>query len=71
MKKRTLFIIIGAVLLILIVVAIVKGGGKSDETRVTATIAQPASITEIVTANGKIQPAQDVKAWASVKEGLR
>ncbi len=66
MKNKKLLIGGGIVLVILIIVAIAKGGGSDDELKVSAKEATTASITEIVTANGKIQPAQDVKISSDV-----
>lgn len=66
MKKKTVFIIGGILVLVLIVVAVAFGGGGGDELKVSAKEVSTATITEVVTANGKIQPAQDVKISSDV-----
>lgn len=61
-SKRKLWFVIGAVALVvvLIVVAINKGQGTSGIKVVTGKV-QKRTITETVSANGKIQPAVDIK----------
>ncbi len=64
-NKKLLFIGGGALLLIIIIAFVVRGSG-SDATKVTVEEVKLATITETVTANGKIQPAQDVKISSDV-----
>ncbi len=66
MKNKKIFVIGGIVLVLLIVLAVTMGGGGEEELKVSAKEATTASITEIVTANGKIQPALDVKISSDV-----
>ncbi|MFO7721772.1 MAG: efflux RND transporter periplasmic adaptor subunit [Bacteroidales bacterium] len=59
MKKKTLYIIIGAAVLLLIILMVGKKQGwigKDKSVKVAVEKAQRRSITEIVTATGKIQP---------------
>lgn len=65
-KKKKVYLILGIVLVVLIVIAAVGGGGKSEVAQVTIDKAQLVTITESVAANGKIQPAVDVKISSDV-----
>ncbi len=60
-RKKTLWYIIGAVVLVIIVVLAVKKGKSSDAQKVAIEKVSKRSIVETVSANGKIQPAKDVK----------
>jgi len=66
MKNKKLLYIGGGIVLLLIILAVVVKSGNSDATKVTVEPVQTATITETVTANGKIQPAQDVKISSDV-----
>lgn len=66
MKNKKLLIYLGIFLVVLIIIAAVAGGGKGDAKQATLDKAQIVSITEFVTANGKIQPAVDVKISSEV-----
>src|SRR6516164_6436249 len=63
MSKKILLIIIGLVLLVVVLVGLVKAGvfGKDEGIKVSAEKAEKRSITEIVTASGKIYPEIEVK----------
>ncbi|GMT46140.1 MAG: RND transporter [bacterium] len=60
-RKKTLWFIIGSVLLIVIVVLAVKKGKSDDARKVAVEKVIRRNIIETVSANGKIQPAKDVK----------
>ncbi len=60
-RKKTLWFIIGSVLLIVIVVLAVKKGKSDDARKVAVEKVVRRNIIETVSANGKIQPAKDVK----------
>lgn len=64
-NKKLLWIGIGVVAL-LIMLGLAFGGGDGDIQKVSVSEVTNAAITEIVTANGKIQPAQDVKISSDV-----
>jgi HlyD family secretion protein len=64
MKRAILFIVAGASLLALTLV--IKGCGSSAETRVSTEKPALREITEIVTANGKIQPEVELKISSEV-----
>ncbi len=66
MKNKKLLIYGGIALALLIIVVIIIKSNSSDATKVTAQAVATATITETVTANGKIQPAQDVKISSDV-----
>lgn len=66
MKKNKLIWIIVGLLVVLIIAAVVFGGGKSESPKVTSEETSTATITEVVTANGKIQAADDVKISSDV-----
>jgi|WetSurMetagenome_2_1015567.scaffolds.fasta_scaffold33186_2 HlyD family secretion protein len=61
-SKKKLWIIIGAalVVIIIIILAVLKGKG-SDDTKVATEKAIKRTITQSVSANGKIQPEKDIK----------
>jgi HlyD family secretion protein len=63
MKKKAIWIIVGIVVLVILLVLLKKGGvlGKEEGTRVSAEKAARRTITEIVTASGKIYPEKEVK----------
>ena len=60
-RKKTLWFIIGSVLLIVIVVLAVKKGKSDNARKVAVEKVVRRNIIETVSANGKIQPAKDVK----------
>lgn len=57
-KRKRLFIILGSVILLLIIVSMFTGGG--NEVTIETGEAETRTITEIVSANGKIQPETEV-----------
>jgi HlyD family secretion protein len=65
-NKKKLYIGLGVVLALLLIVAISSGGNENDAAKVMAEKAQLVTITETVAANGKIQPAIDVKISSDV-----
>lgn len=60
-RKRNLIIIASALILIVIVVLAIKKGKSSEGLKVTMEKVERRNIIETVSANGKIQPAKDVK----------
>ena len=60
-RKKTLWYIIGAVVLVVIVVLAVKKGKSTEAQKVAVEKVTRRNIIETVSANGKIQPAKDVK----------
>lgn len=60
-RKKTLWYIIGAVVLVVIIVLAVKKGKSSEAQKVAVEKVIRRNIIETVSANGKIQPAKDVK----------
>jgi len=60
-RKKTLWYIIGAVVLVVIVVLAVKKGKSTEAQKVAVEKVTRRNIIETVAANGKIQPAKDVK----------
>jgi HlyD family secretion protein len=60
-RKKTFWFIIGSVLLIVIVVLAIKKGKSDDARKVAVEKVVRRNIIETVSANGKIQPAKDVK----------
>lgn len=61
-KKRKLWIIIAAAIVLVIIVALViKKSQNTNSTKVATEIVESRTIIETVAANGKIQPAKDVK----------
>lgn len=65
-NKKKLYFILGGLLVVLLIVAIASGGSKSDAAKVSTQKAKRVTITETVAANGKIQPAVDVKISSDV-----
>ena len=63
MNKKILWIIIGLVLLVVVLVGLKKAGvfGKDEGIKVSAEKVERRTITEIVTASGKIYPEIEVK----------
>jgi HlyD family secretion protein len=61
-SKKKLWIIIGAalVVIVIIILAVLKGKG-SDDTKVAIEKVTKRTITQSVSANGKIQPEKDIK----------
>lgn len=60
-NKKVLIIISVAILLIVLIVAAVMKGKNSRSTKVAVETATTRTIVESVSANGKIQPAKDIK----------
>lgn len=60
-RKKILWYIIGALVLVVIVVLAVKKGKSSEAQKVAVEKVTRRNIIETVSANGKIQPAKDVK----------
>lgn len=60
-KKKTWLIIAAAVIVIVLVVLVINKSKNSGSTKVATEIAESLTIVETVSANGKIQPAKDVK----------
>ena len=62
-NKKLIWIIVALLVIIVALVALKKGGfiGKEDGIKVTAEKATNRSITEIVTASGKVSPEVEVK----------
>ncbi|MFT5336829.1 MAG: HlyD family secretion protein [Luteibaculaceae bacterium] len=58
-NKKWIWIAVGAVVLIIVIKAL--SGGNSDDLKVTVSPVSEVTIVEEVTANGKLQPADDVK----------
>ena len=61
MKKKTLWWIIGGSVLLIIILIIVGKNNSSDETKVAVEESSLRTITETVTASGKIYPETEVK----------
>jgi len=62
MKSRTIWwIVIGAIVLLLVIIGIAKSAGDGDVTKVATEKAGKHTITEVVTATGKIYPETEVK----------
>ncbi|MDR2358908.1 MAG: efflux RND transporter periplasmic adaptor subunit [Prevotellaceae bacterium] len=59
-KKRTFWIVAGALALIIILI-VAGGNGKQEALAVTAELPARKTITELIPANGKIQPVVEVK----------
>jgi len=60
-RKKIIWYIIGALVLVVIVVLAVKKGKSSETQKVAVEKVTRRNIIETVSANGKIQPAKDVK----------
>jgi len=60
-KKKTWLIIAAAVIVIVLVVLVINKSKNSGSTKVATEVAESLTIVETVSANGKIQPAKDVK----------
>ncbi len=59
--KKIIWTLVGAVVLIIIIVLAVKKGKSSEAKKVAVEKVMRRNIVETVSANGKIQPAKDVK----------
>lgn len=59
-KKRNIILIISAVLIVLLVVLAMSKKKGSSSTKVSAEFPEKRTIVELVSANGKIQPEQDI-----------
>lgn len=68
MKKKTIWIIVGAVVLIGLLIGLKKGGviGGNDATKVAVESADNRTIIETVNASGKIYPEIEVKISSDV-----
>lgn len=66
MKKKKLYILLAIVFLVVLIFALAKGSKGGRLHQVTAEKAALRSITEIVSANGKIQPETEVKISSDV-----
>jgi len=60
-KKRLWFIIGGGVIVLLIVIALIVKGNRNVGTNVSVEKVTKRTITQTVSANGKIQPEKDIK----------
>lgn len=60
-KKNLWIIIVSALVIIILVVAAVKKGQSSKATKVAVEKVELRTLVETVSANGKIQPAKDIK----------
>jgi len=60
-KKKLWIIIASAVVLIIIVALVINKSKGSKSTKVSTEVAELRTIVETVSANGKIQPAKDIK----------
>ena len=69
MKKKKIFLILGVVVVLLVIVASLFGGER-DLPETTTTTAAMRSITERVSASGKIQPVLEVNISAEVSGQL-
>ena len=69
MKKKKIFLILGAIV-VLLVIAATLFGGERELPEVTTTTASIRSITERVSASGKIQPVLEVNISAEVSGQL-
>ena len=60
-KKKVWIIVAASIILIVLVVAAVQKGKNSKATKVAVETVELRTIIETVSANGKIQPAKDIK----------
>lgn len=60
-KKRLWIIIAAALIVTVLVVLVVQKSMKSGSTKVATELAEKRTLVETVAANGKIQPAKDIK----------
>ena len=61
-RKKKLWLIIGsAVILIVIIALVVKKSRSTKSTKIATELAESRTIVETVSANGKIQPAKDIR----------
>jgi HlyD family secretion protein len=60
-KRKLLIIIAAAVVLVVIIALVIKKSQNTNSTKVATEIVESRTIIETVSANGKIQPAKDVK----------
>ena len=61
-KKRKLWLIIAAAIVLIIIIAlVVQKSQNTNSTKVATEIVESRTIIETVSANGKIQPAKDIK----------
>jgi HlyD family secretion protein len=71
-KKLTRYIVIAAVVIIIIAIIGKSAGwfGNSVEIKVSTEKVEPRTITEVITANGKIRPEIEVKSAPMFPERL-
>lgn len=60
-KNKTIMIVAGVILIALLVALAIKKGRDSKGTKVATELASLRTIVETVSANGKIEPAKDIK----------
>ena len=60
-KKKLWYFIGGGVIVLLIVIALIVKGGRNEGTKVSVEKVTKRTITQTVSANGKIQPEKDIK----------
>ncbi len=74
-KSNRLLVVLGIVVVVLIIILVIgkKQGwvGQSDLVKISTTKAETTTITESVTANGKIQPEVEVKISSDVSGEIR
>lgn len=66
MKKKKLYIILTSIFVIVLIIALIKGSKGGRLHQVTVEKAALRTITEVVSANGKIQPETEVKISSDV-----
>lgn len=66
MGNKKVIIVLVIVIVLAVVFAVVKGGGKGKDISVTTEEITLRSITEVVSANGKVQPEVEVKMSSDV-----
>ena len=60
-KRKLWLIIAAAVVFVIIIVLVVKKSQNTKSTKVATELVEMRTIVETVSANGKIQPAKDIK----------
>jgi HlyD family secretion protein len=66
MKKKKLYILLASIFVIVLIIALAKGGKGGRLHQVTIEKSELRTITEVVSANGKIQPENEVKISSDV-----
>ena len=64
--KRLLFGLGGALVVLVVVLLILGGGGKEEGIAVETSLVEVRSVTQTVTASGKIRPELEVKISSDV-----